>query len=204
MDKALRNAIKKIAEIYDTWEADNRLIRDIALCFEDSQFEAKSWLVDVMSEYISGDETILVVGGWYGLQSKLLLDKFPNLMIDTIDKDEHVAGMGKYIFENENINYITGDIEHLQNIEKYDIIISTAIEHIVPTKVNSIVERKRKDTIICFQSNDEFNYVGPLADEHFNCSKDLEEFKNSIAVDEVLQAIQIPQGDFYRFMVIGK
>lgn len=80
---------------------------------------------------------MLEVGCGTGGQSKILLDKYPNLSIDAIDINETQIAQAKQTFEslpelNSRINFIVGDAHSLE-LEKgsYDsIFIVWVLEHI--------------------------------------------------------------------------
>ena len=49
-------------------------IKDVLDQFSHGQFVCKQWAVDEIQQFIEPEDTIAIIGGWYGLMSHMLAE----------------------------------------------------------------------------------------------------------------------------------
>ena len=203
----LNRTLKLIEEVYDEsmyGENDIYRIKDLIHSVDTNHWKSKQWLVDEFYKLYDHDQgSFYIGGGWYGLLSYLIRDKWPdeNLNITSGDIDPRCEEFGWKLYHNSDINFVTEDMIS-SDLHEYSAIISTSCEHIEPEILEKFIKSKNNDAWVVLQSN---NYEE--LDSHINCQPDVMTFANwvePLLSERVYFAGTLRLGDFDRFMVIGK
>jgi hypothetical protein len=203
----LNRTLKLIEEVYDeSMYGDNDIyrIKDLIHSVDNNHWKSKQWLVDEFYKLYDHDQgSFYVGGGWYGLLSYLIRDKWPdeNLNITSGDIDPRCEEFGWKLYHNSDINFVTEDMIS-SDLHEYSAIISTSCEHVEPDVLEKFIKSKNNDAWVVLQSN---NYEE--LDSHINCQPDVMTFANwvePLLSERVYFAGTLRLGDFDRFMVIGK
>jgi hypothetical protein len=129
----------------------------------EGQLASKILACDMLYNTGLDHDTALVVGGWYGTLSKLLLSKKQNLHITSLDIDPTVAPIADaYIRDPNRFTAVTVDMYDFQLYGDYGVVINTSCEHI-PDLPMWLSMLQRGQTIL-LQSNNLFDCEG-----HVNC-----------------------------------
>ena len=207
-----KKSLKVIEEIYyqSQYDIDEDLFRiiDLIHSIDDKQIICKNDLCDNLwnlhnnekftmnwdDRVVYKDEklSILIGGGWYGLNAYLLGNKFKKSKIDSLDMDPGCAIWGKKLFPE--INFITQDL--FEHETKYDLFISTSVEHF--DKEEFIYYLKEKQFKICALQSNNFYEI----DTHINCSKNIDEFIKYLPLRKILYKNTIKFDEYDRFTVI--
>ena len=203
----LNRALKLIEEVYDeSMYGDNDIyrIKDLIHSVDTNHWKSKQWLVDEFYKLYDHDQgSFYVGGGWYGLLSYLIRDKWPdeNLNITSGDIDPRCEEFGWKLYHSSDINFVTEDMIS-SDLHEYSAIISTSCEHVEPDVLEKFIKSKNNDAWVVLQSN---NYEE--LDSHINCQPDVMTFAKwvePLLSERVYFAGTLKLGDFDRFMVIGK
>tara|TARA_B110000285_G_scaffold134302_1_gene150547 strand:+ start:24 stop:650 length:627 start_codon:yes stop_codon:yes gene_type:complete len=203
----LNRCLKLIEEVYDeSMYGDNDIyrIKDLIHSVDNNHWKSKQWLVDEFYKLYDHDQgSFYIGGGWYGLLSYLIRDKWPdeNLNITSGDIDPRCEEFGWKLYHNSDINFVTEDMIS-SDLHEYSAIISTSCEHVEPDVLEKFIKSKNNDAWVVLQSN---NYEE--LDSHINCQPDVMTFANwvePLLSERVYFAGTLRLGDFDRFMVIGK
>lgn len=192
-------------------------LSDIRDAISVGQIKSKLWLIDRLSQYISDATNILIVGGWIGTLSRLMLElptmssKIKRIIsLDINPSCEKFADTfnNKFVIDDWkfkactedmfNVNYVDPQLklDHETISFNYDVLINTSCEHIENFQnwFKSIPAGK----LIVLQSN---NYNIP---EHVNIVNSLDEFKAQCSdMSETLYAGTLDCGVYKRYMIIG-
>ena len=203
----LNRCLKLIEEVYDeSMYGDNDIyrIKDLIHSVDNNHWKSKQWLVDEFYKLYDHDQgSFYVGGGWYGLLSYLIRDKWPdeNLNITSGDIDPRCEEFGWKLYHSSDINFVTEDMIS-SDLHEYSAIISTSCEHVEPDVLEKFIKSKNNDAWVVLQSN---NYEE--LDSHINCQPDVMTFAKwvePLLSERVYFAGTLRLGDFDRFMVIGK
>ena len=203
----LNRCLKLIEEVYDeSMYGDNDIyrIKDLIHSVDNNHWKSKQWLVDEFYKLYDHDQgSFYVGGGWYGLLSYLIRDKWPdeNLNITSGDIDPRCEEFGWKLYHSSDINFVTEDMIS-SDLHEYSAIISTSCEHVEPDVLEKFIKSKNNDAWVVLQSN---NYEE--LDSHINCQPDVMTFANwvePLLSERVYFAGTLRLGDFDRYMVIGK
>ena len=203
----LNRCLKLIEEVYDESMYGNNdiyRIKDLIHSVDNNHWKSKQWLVDEFYKLYDHDQgSFYIGGGWYGLLSYLIRDKWPdeNLNITSGDIDPRCEEFGWKLYHNSDINFVTEDMIS-SDLHEYSAIISTSCEHVEPDVLEKFIKSKNNDAWVVLQSN---NYEE--LDSHINCQPDVMTFANwvePLLSERVYFAGTLRLGDFDRFMVIGK
>jgi len=197
----LRRGFKLVEYIYDNQAQDLELhrIKDVGNGLAENHWNGKQWLVDELSEFID-NEDIHIAAGWLGLTGYLLRKEFPKNKIVSSDFDPGCKVMGKFLFDDYDIEYRTLDtvlaIEQIR--EECQVYINTSTEHIKHEYMKTILKSLKSGTVVALQSN---NYYS--VDDHINCCDNLQHFVDKTPVRELLYSGEMPFKNYDRYMVIG-
>ena len=207
-----KNALRTIEEIYlrSQYNPDIDLYRslDIMHSVNENQLSGKEWLVEQLIQYLPDKVfNIAVLGSWYGSISVMLREKLnEDIHIQNIDSDPFAAEFGKSLCKDlagKRTYFKTYDAaEYVLDEESpstFDIIINTSCEHMEQEDIDLIMNMKRPQTLICFQSN---NYDS--VQSHINTKQSLNEFVESLNLSHVLFTDEKEFPEYNRYMVIGK
>lgn len=165
------------------------------------QLCSKLWLAEAYRCCVAGNKTVdaLIVGGWIGTLSYILLQQNDNLLITSLDINPFCARSAAQINHGFSKSFaaITHDMYEYDRYEDFQVVINTSCEHI--PDVRAWLDKLAKGTIVILQSNDYF-----VDEDHINCVSSIEEFKDKTLLSEVLYADSRNFGVYTRFMIIGK
>lgn len=94
----------------------------------DENAKVQQRVINDLIEKIKGKEykNILEVGSGTGTLTKLLLENFKEAKITAVDISSGMIERAKEKVNSEKVTFILGDMEQLEFIESYDLIISTS------------------------------------------------------------------------------
>lgn len=198
----LRRGFKLVEHIYDNQARDLELhrIKEVGNGLASAHWTSKQWLVDQIKPFIS-NQSIHIAAGWLGLTGYLLRKQLPDNNIICSDMDPGCAVMGKFLFENSNIQYdVLDTVLSIERIaDTCEVYINTSIEHIHQEYVEHILSSLHKDTLFAFQSNNYFS-----VEDHINCSDDLQQFIDKTKCSEILYSGKMSFDNYDRYLIIGK
>ena len=185
------------------------------------QIESKVWLIEELEALNVNLGTIFLCGGWYAslanimFVSQLQFNKIRSFDIDPACADIADTLNKDYVSDKWKFKAITQDILDINyeyhtwqcwsnvnnRMSKYmadspDTIINTSCEHI--ENFNKWYNLIPPGKLVVLQSNDYFEL-----EEHINCVKDIEEFKEQCLLDKLLYCGAIELQKYNRFMLIG-
>lgn len=185
------------------------------------QLKSKRWLITELEKLDIDLGTVFICAGWYATLALMLTNsKCKIKKILSIDQDETCVPIADsinsgYVKQNWKFKAITDNIHNINydqfiwsawsnvnNRMSYPItdipntIINTSCEHI--EKFSQWYNKIPKNKLIVLQSNDYFS-----VNEHINCSKNLEEFKEQTPLTIELYSGQLELEKYTRFMRIG-
>ena len=202
----LNRALKLTEEVYDEsmYGVDDLYrIKDIVHSVDSNHWKSKKWLATEFYEHYNHDSGhFYVAGGWYGMaayqlrQAWIDVDKMAITSADMDPMSEHYAWK---LFWDQDLEFITEEVDTEINLSKYSAIINTSCEHMEQEDLLAIIKNKPKDAWIVFQTND---YTA--LDAHINCWPDAEMFADSLGLEYTAYTGSLNLGDFNRHMVIGK
>ena len=164
--------------------------------FKTTQIKCKSWLVEEISNTNTHFNNVLVVGSWNGVLLYELMKKNCDVdWFDFLDKDESTHLHRNIYFEIHNMekNYtsLKYDANNFSDYDKYDLIINTSCEHMLPLPTIN-------GPLYALQSN---NYT--TIKEHTNCVSSTKELKKQYNITQTVYEDKLNMGHYERFMVIG-
>lgn len=164
-------------------------------CFWPSQTSSKFWLLDK----IQSAKNIVIFGGWYGILSQLLSEKFPEAKIISLDIDPDCENVFHKINTNPNITIKTICMSEYTYEETLpDLIINTSSEHVSQELYDRWHENLPKGVTYIVQGNNYFD-----CDEHVRCTNNLEEFVQINKIEHIIYSGELDCVKFSRYMAIG-
>lgn len=184
--------------------------------FSENQFRAKSKILEFLSDILTPQSRVAILGGWYGsILIPALVDKVERINI--YDMDETAIQISKNIISNRHEkvqHYIRNVFDDIPNekaespmhpnsrpfhepaVRKYDIIINPSCEHMPPMKDWPWWESNK---YFCLTSNNMYGIEG-----HINCVETIDDFIMQLPPCDILDEdiISDERGD--RFLVFGK
>lgn len=177
------------------------------------QVASKLWLDDEVFQFLpEGDLSILVVGGWIGSLSRILLQSLAEFRyedmfhITSLDIDPEATRLARIVNERFTRPPNTGVFEAItrnmydlkpEDYERFNVVINTSCEHILNVQKWSDVIPT--GTLVVGQSNDFFK-----CPQHCNCVRSEKELEDQLNLSKVLFSDRmILDGMYTRFMVIG-
>ena len=200
------NQIKVIQEKYESFPIIDSFSKGQIL----SKLMARNCLMDLN---LDSHKTAMVLCGWSGVLSNLLLEKLFHSVV-SIDKDpdcEPVAIRMNYeYYIKGRFNAITKNIFDIkykkpkliinkfstEKINQFDIIINTSCEHI--EDFQKWYKLLPEGQLLLLQSNNFFDIK-----EHVNCVASLEAFKEMAPMRRLLLSRQLHLEKYTRFILIG-
>lgn len=188
-------------------------------CMSRGQIRSKVWLVEELKKLDLELGTVYLLGGWYATLGPLFKDhqlKIEKLRSFDVDpKCTPIAGrMNKdwemqdwkfkaTTFDIHDLNYelatyttVNSKGETATLNEVPNTLINTSCEHI--ENFDDWFKKIPQGRLLILQSNDYFDN-----DQHVNCVKNLEDFKNKVPLSEILYEGELDLGLYKRFMLIG-
>lgn len=181
-------------------------IKDIIHSVDNNHWKSKQWLVDALSRvYKHHSGRVFVAGGWYGLLSFLLRQKYEqsSFSITSADMDPKCEQIGWKLFHDQGIQFKTMNVvETDHDFSKYNIIINTSCEHMDADELSRFINNKPEHALLVLQTNN-FKEL----DSHVNCVDSLEEFMRFVSKAAPSKPLwlykgELDLGDFTRYMVI--
>lgn len=175
---------------------------NIANAFNHKQVDCKMWARDKLFESIGADcRRIIVLGGWYGVLSAMLLEdsRFDIEFAVSCDIDPAVEPVAL------TLNAAFGDRFHAMTADMHtldyralnaDLLINTSCEHI--GELRNWLDLLSPGTRVLLQSNDYFSEP-----THISCVRSLEEFQAQARLARIDFAGALPTKRYTRFMLIG-
>ena len=189
------------------------------------QLESKVWLIEELETLNLNLGTVFLCGGWYAslanimFMSQLQFDKIRSFDIDPLCADiaetlnrEYVLKDWKFKAATEdihNINYNRHTYNTIKSSSPYaydntlvelhdepNTIINTSCEHI--EDFDNWYCKIPAGKLVILQSNNYFEL-----EEHINCVKDVEEFRDQCLMNNLLYGGTIELQKYNRFMLIG-
>lgn len=194
---------------------------NFADAFSKGQIESKLWLLNTLKEtQIHNLGLVYLLAGWYGLLGHMLLsDDKIHCKIRSFDIDKDCARIAEsfnrqYVLNNWQFKATTKDIHDIDyTSHKYktlrangtevelhevpDTIINTSCEHIA--NFDDWYEKIPKGKLLILQSNNYYELP-----EHVNCSSNLNDFKDSCLMNELIYSGTLSTEKYDRFMLIGR
>ncbi len=172
------------------------------------QLASKRWLLDAAHQHLGGAlDGVVIVGGWHGVLSSLLLNdrRFVIGHIASIDLDPScapVAGLLNRRFAREGrFEALTDDMFALDYTRlaggPRSVVINTSCEHIADLRAwLALLPRGQR---VILQSNDY-----RVIPEHVACVGSAAEFAQFAGLSEVSFQGALPTRNYTRFMLIGQ
>jgi hypothetical protein len=184
-----------------------------------NQVASKLWLLNALAQVQLGPlGTVVVLGGWYGMLSAMLLDdrRFAPAQVVSVDIDPSCQPVAETLnrrhLEAGRFLALSCDMRRLdyggisvslpaaaggQLKLRPQLVINTSCEHV--EDFPSWYGRIPTGMLLVLQSNDYFG-----CDEHSNCVADLAAFRAQAPLTEELFAGNLPLKRYRRFMLIGR
>jgi len=176
-------------------------IKDVLDQFSSGQFICKQWAVDEVQQFIEPEDTIAVIGGWYGLMSHMLAESgFTDTIFD-YEIDEACINLHGHLKVHDNvfICHKDGFDTCIMHGLKEKIIICTACEHIDEEDLYDYMSMKNPYAKVLLQSNNMFDI-----DSHVNCHSSVDHFIESLPEMDILYKGTKQIDNYERYMVIAK
>jgi hypothetical protein len=203
--KILYRALKLAEEVYDEsmYGVDDLYrIKDIIHSVDKNHWDGKKWLANKLFELYNYDEgKFYIAGGWYGMMAYQLRQKWPGEQMNIIsaDCDPMCEEYAWKLFDGYDIDFRTVDVNDEEDFSEYSGIINTSCEHMEQEDLLSIIQKKKPNTWIAFQTNDYTDL-----NSHINCWPTAQLFAESLSLKYTAYVDTLEMKDFNRFMVIGK
>ena len=194
--------------IYDRARFSDRYdlfrMKDILDSFSKGQVNSKEWLVKELTPFLEEHhQSILIIGGWYGLLSHLFAHEGWDKEIKNYEIDDLCIEIGEKMQVHDNIKWKHEDGLDLftsKNTNKQNkITICTACEHIDEEDLYSSLSMKHPEMIVALQSN---NMVD--VDSHINCHTSVDHFISTLPDMEIMYKGTLDAGSYERYMVIAR
>jgi hypothetical protein len=207
--ETLTRAFEVIMQIYDNsmYDSDTDLfrIKDVANAFVGGQLQSKEWLVDEVlkfrdSENLHSGYSFFIIGGWYGVLAQMFKERDESFITVSVDMDPICEKIGYQLFPNVIFKTDEAHEVLIDTQQDHSWMINTSCEHMEQEDLDLLTGNKAEHTYVCMQSNNMFHEPS-----HINCHETLEDFANSLMINEILEKFEIDMGNGYkRFMVIGR
>jgi len=213
-DEYYRDILEGLAVYYDSIliadiakTVESRTPEDLGAALNRNQMRGKKWLVDQLAATVGpAAERALVLGGWYGTLSALLLndDRLDLEQVTSLDLNPACRDVALSINRTAaaagRFEALTGDmleLDYRDAAEPGTVIVNTSCEHL--PDFGAWYERLPAGSLLVLQSNDYY-----LVEEHVNCVPDLQAFQRQAALGETLFAGELALKKCTRFMLIGR
>ena len=186
-----------------------------------NQMASKRWLREALAASQPGRlETVLVLGGWYGVLAAMLLSdpRFDLGRVYSLDLDPGCLPVAETLNQRHlragRFSAVTRDMMTLDLRRdllpttqpdggcapmrvRPDLVVNTSCEHI--GDFGHWYQRVPPATLLALQSNDYFS-----CDEHVNCVVDIDAFRRQAPMQQLMFAGALPLKRYTRFMLIGR
>lgn len=181
----------------------------LANAFNHKQIACKTWLAAELANVVTQPlQHVLIVGGWLGVLSAIVLDRLPHRIdhVTTLDLDDSCRSVAETLNAEAlaagRFRAVTADMMHADLAElarpwpAIDLVVNTSVEHLAD--VGGWLDRLPRGTMVVLQSND---YV--REPEHVSSVPDLAAFKAQTQLAVIRYEGQLRQKNYTRFMLIG-
>lgn len=177
---------------------------DLSIAFNHKQIGSKLWLREEWVRSNVNAARILVVGGWYGVPSALMLDD-PRTSVQrstSLDIDDGCAPVARILnrrFADEGrFEAITADMYAFDyRAQPFDCVINTSCEHIADLR--GWLDLLPTGMTVVLQSNDYRREP-----DHIACVDSLDAFETQAKLSSVVFRGERPTKNYRRFMLIGR
>jgi hypothetical protein len=173
--------------------------------FWGGQLKSKEWLVETLqrNHHVSNISCV-IFGGWNGVLANLLFNSTIGFKhITSVDIDPKCAETATTINKRQEMEgrftAVTADMCEYEYTSQPYMVINTSCEHLTQQQYNKWAKRVPKSSEVILQSNNYFEL-----EEHLNCSRDLDSFKNKSKLNTVLVKDQLELPKYTRYMLIGR
>lgn len=163
--------------------------------FRPNQMQSKAWLFNNLPQ-LNKSSRILIIGSWIGFTSYCFY-KAGFSKITEVDLDKRLEAMTKLVnIENREFCHYTCDVNNLNRISQYDVIVNTSSEHILNNKWFDNI--KVGATVIIQSTNLKM-------DDHPNTVDSVQELKSKYPLKHIHYADELVYNTTYsRYMLIGE
>ena len=195
-------ALEAILKFGKQWPDRAQLYLSIAGSVNDNQMKSKKWLVEELADVLELREIknpkILLMAGWYGLVGDMMRTKL-GAEVTKVDKEALCEPIGREMYPK--IKHKWGHMEEWDNFD-FDVIVMPSCEHVAQEKLNAFLAKKKDDTIVVLQSNNQWHH-----EDHINCKGSVHEFANSVKLQIIKEGeLEMNSGkdqSYRRFMIFG-
>ena len=181
--------------LYDEEIAKHLSIEELRDAFHTNQIESKKQASLAFDAVSDNAKKVLYVGSWLGFLTRVLIEKYPNIIFEEVDMDtrcKEISGRFNYTFKNY-LGHQSMNIDEFGREHEFDTIINLSCEHMTTDWYN----RVKPGTRLVIQSN---NLV---IDDHINNCKSLDDFKSKYPLSEIKYSNTLKLNVFNRFTVSG-
>jgi SAM-dependent methyltransferase len=102
----------------------------------------KRLLHKFMDTYFAKEpRTILDIGCGNGINTFFMANRFPNALVDAIERSEAQVTEAKSTHRKENIIYTNVDLEHYDTINRYDFILASHVLQYIDSDLGQFVKK---------------------------------------------------------------
>ncbi|WP_425330027.1 class I SAM-dependent methyltransferase [Terrirubrum flagellatum] len=180
---------------------------ELSIAFNHKQIGSKLWLRDALAGSIGPSlRRVLVVGGWFGVLSAMLLDdnRFSLAHATSLDIDPRCAPVARLLnrraVEAGRFEAVTSDMylfDYRRPQDGFDCVINTSCEHI--PDLRAWLALLPPDAAVVLQSNDYRREP-----DHVACVDSLADFEAQARLSSVIWRGELPTKNYHRFMLIGR
>ena len=178
---------------------------ELEVAFNHKQIASKRWLRNTLFDAWGGEyDRVLVVGGWYGVLSAMLLDdpRFQIRLAESLDIDAACAPVATSLNRRHvaagRFRATTGDMTNARygGGAPASVTINTSCEHILDLR--GWLARLGPGARVALQSNDYRREP-----DHVSCVSTIEEFVTQAGLASVAFRGALPTKNYTRFMLLG-
>ena len=181
--------------LYDEEIAKHLSIEELRDAFHTNQIESKKQASLAFDAVSDNAKKVLYVGSWLGFLTRVLIEKYPNIIFEEVDMDtrcKEISGRFNYTFKNY-LGHQSMNIDEFGREHEFDTIINLSCEHMTTDWYN----RVKPGTRLVIQSN---NLV---IDDHINNCESLDDFKSKYPLSEIKYDTTLELNIFNRFTLAG-
>lgn len=164
------------------------------------QIRSKLWVIQTLKLLGLNAGNSLICGGWYGTLGRLLVESESCKVVHSFDIDYKAIKLAN-VFNNDlssDNKFIWGDCaEKMSYVNNYDTVINTSCEHF--ENFEGFLHQVPSGKLLILQSNNFYNANG-----HVNCHANLDDFRESVQLDEELFSGTLKLYGYDRYMIIGR
>lgn len=170
------------------------------------QLQSKSWLVNILKQYMDKPSNVYIFGGWIGILSSMMFQHLPVKKIRSIDLDpwcESISDMINKPYEMDGWRFkaITEDMSSYSYDREIasDVVVNTSSEHVDQSTYDQWFNMICPGSLVVVQGNNFFS-----CHEHIRCSENLGDFENMNNVYSPLFSGQFHTDQYTRYMSIWR